>query len=419
MGRSSDAYAVLRIKDYRAFITARFLLTLAIQMQSVIVGWQIYELTKDPLSLGLIGLAEIVPFLAVAIYAGHIADIASRKKIILIAESIYILCATSLLLISIYTKETIHIWGPLPIYAVIVFVGLSRAFLWPAMNALVAQLVPRELYANSSTWNSVTWEIAAISGPAIGGLVYGFFGIKTAYLTVLSLLILCFFFFQQVKNKPVPGKSKDETLMQSITSGIKFVFSNQIVLSAISLDMFAVLFGGAISMLPVFASDILKVGPQGLGFLRAAPAIGAIVMALFQTHYSPMINAGKKLLFAVLMFGVCIIGFAISRNFYLSFALLALSGMFDNISVVIRATIIQLYTPDEMRGRVSSVNSIFIGSSNELGSFESGVAAKIITLVPSVIFGGCMTLLVAVTTAKFAPNLRKLSINPKTGHELK
>ncbi|OIP05143.1 MAG: MFS transporter [Bacteroidetes bacterium CG2_30_32_10] len=405
-----DAYAVLRIKDFRLFIFARFILTIAIQMQSIIVGWQIYDITRDPFSLGLIGLAEALPFIVVALFAGHVADIINRKKIILVTIIIYFFGALTLFLLSFKFNIFFAEFGCLPIYGVVFLTGIARGFHYPAQSAFMAQLVPRKLYANSSTWNSTIWHIAAISGPAIGGLIYGFFGIDTAYFIVVCLVIFSFCLFMFVKNVALPAKVKKESLIESLTSGVRFVFKNQILLGALALDMFAVLFGGAVAILPVFAREILELGPEGLGFLRAAPAFGAVLMSLILAHKPPLKHAGVNLLVSVSGFGMCIILFAFSTNFYLSFLLLAFSGMFDNVSVIIRNTIIQLFTPDNMRGRVASVNSIFIGSSNEIGSFESGSAAKILGLVPSVVFGGGMTLMIALSTFKFAPKLKKLNL---------
>lgn len=407
---SSDAYAALRISDFRWFLSARFLLTFAVQMQSVIVGWQIYQLTHDALSLGMIGLAEAIPFLSIALFAGHVADKVNRKKIILLATTAFFFCAVALLLLSTHTLEVFKLVGVWPIYSVIFLTGLARGFIFPAMSAFSAQLIPKELFGNSSTWNSVTWHIAAVSGPAIGGLVYGFFGIVPAYSLVVCFTFLSVVSFAFIKNRPLPISTITETIGQSLTAGLRFVFSNQIVLSAISLDMFAVFFGGAVSILPIFADEILHIGAQGLGFLRAAPAIGSIAMSFALAHWPPFKHAGRNLLIGVAGFGLMMIAFALSRNFYLALGILMLSGAFDNISVVIRGTIIQLFTPDEMRGRVSSVNSIFIGSSNELGSFESGLAAKLLTLVPSIIFGGVMTLGVVATVYAVAPKLRKLKL---------
>ena len=407
---SHDAYAVLKIRDFKWFIFARFLFTLAIQMQSVIVGWQIYELTHDALALGLIGLAEAIPFIMSSLFGGgHFADIFNRKKIILISTSVYILCAVALFLISSQFHNYLITFGTYPIYLVILVTGLARGFLSPAISAFAAQLVPKELYGNASTWNSIAWQTAAVTGPAIGGLIYGFFGIQVSYFLVICFSIAGLFFFSVIRKKPMPERSKEENIFQSLSAGFKFVFHNQIILSALSLDMFAVFFGGAVSVLPVFADQILHTGAKGLGFLRAAHAVGAIIMSLWQAHWPLFKHAGRNLLICVFAFGLCMILFAISTNFYLALIILMISGMVDNVSVIIRATIVQLYTPDEMRGRVSSVNGIFIGSSNELGSFESGAAAKLLGLIPSVIFGGTMTLGVVAAVRSLAPKLRKLS----------
>ena len=379
-------------------------------MQSIIVGWQVYELTKDPLALGLVGLAEAIPFIAVALYAGHVADRNNRKMIILWFDLLFLFGTIGLLFFTFHTGEMMRVFGIWPIYAVVAITGISRAFLYPSTIALMAQMVPRELYANSSTWNSTIWHIAAITGPAIGGLVYGFFGVKVAYITVIGFMCVSLMLLTLVKKYPVPPSNREESLRHRLVSGIRFVFNNQILLGSMTLDMFAVLFGGAIAMLPIFAAEILMVGPQGLGFLRSAPMVGAVIMSMIIAYRPPMENAGRSLLIGVAGFGLSIILFALSRNFYLSFFLLMMSGLFDNISVIVRATAMQLLTPDDMRGRVASVNSIFIGSSNEIGSFESGVAAKIMGLIPSVLFGGGMTLLIVGVTAKFAPLLRKLNL---------
>ncbi len=408
--KKNNAYAVWHLKDFRRFITGRFFLTIAIQMQSVIVGWQVYDLTHDPFSLGLIGLSEAIPFLGVALFAGHVADLFNRKIIISIAATAYVVCAFILLYMS-YSMQTLYLTaGVLPLYIVIAITGLARAFFFPAQSAYMAQIVPRNLYANSSTWNSTVWHIAAVSGPAAGGLVYGFAGIHSAFLCVVFFSVFSLMFFYTSKSVPVPVRKAGEGIFTSLSTGIKFVFGHQVLLGALALDMFAVLFGGAVALLPVFASEILHTGPQGLGFLRAAPAVGAVLMAMILAYHPPIHRSGIKLLWAVGGFGVCIIFFALSGNFWLSLGLLALSGMFDNVSVIIRGTILQMYTPDEMRGRVASVNSLFVGSSNELGSFESGLAARLMKLVPSVVFGGGMTVMIVLATAGFAPKLRKMEI---------
>jgi MFS family permease len=407
----TDAYASIRIKDYRRFIFARFFLTMGIQMQSVIVGWQIYQLTHDALSLGLIGLSEAVPFLVISLYAGHVADIVNRKKIVIISNIAYVFCALSLFLIATRLHSYLYNFGVFPIYIVIFISGITRSFMSPAQTAFSAQLVPRELFGNASTWNSMTWQVAEISGPAVGGLVYGFFGVGTAYFTVLCFSSAGWLLFSLIKKRPMPEHKDGESIRESLSTGLKFVFGNQVILSAISLDMFAVFFGGAVSVLPIFADRIFHIGAKGLGFLRAAPAAGAVIMSFAQAHRPPFRRAGRNLLVGVSGFGICIILFALLRNIYLVFFVLFLSGMFDNISVIIRHTIIQIATPDEMRGRVSSINGIFIGSSNELGSFESGAAAKLLGLIPSVIFGGTMTLAVVGVVANYAPKLRRLNLN--------
>ena len=405
-----DALAVLKLKDFRLFLSFRFFMTIAAQMQSIIVGWQVYELTHDPLSLGLIGLAEALPFISVALYAGHIADRFNRKKIILWFDFLFLFASGLLLLITYHKTGIIGKFGVLPIYLCVAISGIARAFLYPATIALMAQVVPRSLYTNSSTWNSTTWHVAAITGPAIGGMVYGFFGVKVAYMTVIMSMLVSVVLLSIIRSRPVPAIDEKETLMQRLSNGIRFVFSNQLLLGAMALDMFAVLFGGAVAMLPVFAAEVLKVGPEGLGLLRASPMVGAVLMSVVLAYRPPVVRAGRLLMIGVAGFGLSIICFALSKNFFLSMGLLALSGMFDNISVVIRSATMQLVTPDEMRGRVASVNSIFIGSSNEIGSFESGVAAKLMGLIPSVIFGGLMTLGIVGVTAKWAPKLRNLNL---------
>lgn len=405
-----DAYAVLRYRDFRTFLTFRFFTTLAFQMQSVIVGWQVYELTHDPLAIGMTGLAEAIPNILTALFAGHAADRYNRKRIIFLFTFLFLSGTTLLTLFSIPSTGIMAAFGILPIYLVVMISGVSRSFLYPSIISLMATLVPRPLYPNSSTWNTMVWHVGAITGPAIGGLIYGFFGVRMAYLTVLFFLFLAISLLGFVKYHPAVVANQEKDLLPRLSSGLKFVFRNQILLGAMTLDMFAVLFGGAVAMLPVFAAEILMTGPQGLGFLRAAPMIGAVIMSVIMAHRPPLAHAGRYLLAGVAGFGISIICFALSRNFYLSLFLLMLSGMFDNISVIIRTTVMQLITPDEMRGRVASVNSIFIGSSNEIGSFESGLAAKLLGLIPSVIFGGMMTLLIVGVTARKAPALRRLDL---------
>jgi len=409
--KSTDAFAALRVREFSYFLLFRFFVTIATLMQSVIVGWQMYELTHKPLDLGLIGLAEAIPAICIALFAGHIADKYDRKTIILISLLTFLVGVILLLACSVESLGIIKRFGILPIFLIVGLSGFARGFIYPSAMGLMAQIVPRAMYANSATWNSVLWHIGAVLGPAIGGLIYGFKGVEMAYFGVLFFTLVALVMMIPIKKKMIIVSEKVETLKERLLTGLRFVFSNQVMLGAMSLDMFAVLFGGAVAMLPVFANDILHVGPEGLGILRASPAVGSICMSLFLAHYPPLKNAGKALLVGVTGFGVCMVLFAISKNFYFSLILLMFSGAFDNISVVIRQTIMQLMTPDEVRGRVAAVNSIFIGSSNEIGSFESGLAASLIGLVPSVLFGGGMTLLVVSVTAIIAPVLRKLNLS--------
>src|SRR5450759_4348714 len=292
---------------------------------------------------GLIGLAEALPFISVALYAGHIADRFNRKKIILWFDFLFLFASGLLLLITYHKTGIIGKFGVLPIYLCVAISGIARAFLYPATIALMAQVVPRSLYTNSSTWNSTIWQIAAITGPAIGGLVYCFFGVKVAYMAVIVSMLISFLLLSNIRSRPIPAMDDKETLMQRLATGIRFVLSNQLLLGAMTLDMFAVLFGGAVAMLPVFAAEVLKVGPEGLGLLRASPMVGAVLMSVALAYRPPLVRAGRLLMIGVAGFGLSIICFALSKNFFLSMGLLALSGMFDNISVVIRsATMLSL-----------------------------------------------------------------------------
>ncbi|MEY4930048.1 MAG: hypothetical protein RI909_772 [Bacteroidota bacterium] len=403
-----NPYAALQVRDFRLFILSRLFITLAIQIQGVVVGWQIYELTKDPLSLGLIGLAEALPAITVSLYAGHLADIVERKKIILFCVVLLALCSAALLYFTTDLGAFVLSYGTLPIYTIIFFTGLARGFLSPANFSFMPQLVDRSLYQNAITWNSTIWEGAAVGGPMIGGLIYGFFGITAAYTADALLVIAALICYSIIPNRPIPPITEEQGIFEKIKAGIKFVFNNQIILSAISLDLFAVLFGGAVALLPIFADEILHVGKIGLGFLRSAPAIGAVAMAVYITHHPIQKHMGKILLWCVAGFGFCMIGFALSTSFIVSMCLLIMSGMFDCVSVIVRGTLIHTLTPENMKGRVSAVNSMFIGSSNEIGMLESGVAARVMGVVPSVIFGGCMTIAVVATTAWKAVKLRAL-----------
>ena len=404
-----NPYAAIQVRDFRLFILSKLFITLAVMIQAVVVGWQVYEITKDPLSLGLIGLAEAVPAIVVSLYAGHLADVVERKKIITLCVTILVLCSTALLFFTLNPGAFILSHGAMPIYSVIFVSGLARGFLSPATFSFMPQLITRELYQNAITWNSTVWEGAAVGGPMIGGLIYGFFGITAAYCADVALTMAALVCYFLIPNRALPPVSEEQGIWEKIKAGVNFVFTNQIILGAITLDLFAVLFGGAVALLPIFAGEILHVGKIGLGFLRSAPSIGAVLMAIYITHYPIKKNMGKILLWCVAGFGFCMIGFGLSTSFWLSMTLLILSGVFDCVSVIARGTMIHTLTPENMKGRVSAVNSIFVGSSNEIGAFESGVAAKLIGTVRSVVFGGAMTLAVVSVTAWKAVKLRRLS----------
>jgi len=372
-----------------------------------VVAWQIYDITRDPLSLGLMGLAEAFPFLGFSLYAGHVADVANRRRVALASITLLFACSVALLIFNLI-PGFLHTHGAVPFYAVIFVSGIARSFAQPSRQALGAELIDRSLYANAVAWRSSTWQFAAVVGPALGGLIYGFASARVAYVADAIMMVVALTTFWWIRYVPSPIVARAENLGESLASGLKFVFKESVLLSALTLDLFSVLLGGAEALLPVFADQVLHVGPQGLGILRAAPAAGAVVASVYLAHRPPFKRAGRTLLWAVATFAMCIIGFGISRSFVLSTALLALSGMADNVSVLVRSTLLQVLTPSHMFGRVSSVNSIFVGSSNELGAFESGVAAKLLGTVPSVIFGGLASLGVVLAIAVGVPRLRNL-----------
>lgn len=409
--KNEASFLSFRYIDFRRFIFAKFMLTLALQVQFVVVSWQVFQLTGDYLSLGLLGLAEAIPAVGFALYGGFIADRYDRRKIIVLVMAAQFITSSILMAVSIYyERHTGEQLSAFPFYAIMFSVGLLRGFFSPAQLPLLSQVVPREAYANSSAWNSTFWHIAVVLGSAGGGLFLGFFGKTVTY----SLVVIALFIglVQMIRIPPMPLKQvlKREGMLVSISQGLRFVFRSQIIFGALLLDLIAVLFGGAIALLPVFASEVLQVGEQGFGLLRAAPFLGSVLMALYLTRHPPIKNTGRKLLICVASYSLCMIFFAISKNFYLSLFLLALSGAFDNVSVVIRATILQIFTPDEMRGRVASVSTMFISSSNEIGAFESGFAAKLLGLIPSVIAGGAVALASVFATAVGMPKLRRLSL---------
>lgn len=402
-----DPYAALRVRNYRWFIVSLLTMTVSSQIQGVVVAWQIYDVTRDPLSLGLIGLAEALPFIGFALYAGHIADWLNRRTVSVASLIVLLGCSVTLLVFNV-TPGFLHRYGALPFYAVIFVSGIARSFLQPARNALGADIVPRALYSNAVAWRSSTWQSAAVVGPALGGLLYGFASATAAYAADAALMFVALATFVSISYEQVGGARRAEPIGESLKVGVRFVWKESVLLSALTLDLFSVLLGGAEALLPVFADSILRVGPEGLGILRAAPAAGAVVMSIFLAHRPPLAKAGKTLLYSVATFALCIIGFGFSRSFLLSVALLTVSGMADNISVLIRGTLLQVLTPASLLGRVSSVNAIFVGSSNELGAFESGLAAKLFGTVPAVVFGGVASFVVVAIVGATVPRLRKL-----------
>jgi predicted MFS family arabinose efflux permease len=374
----------------------------ATQIQSAVLGWQVYALTGDPLALGLVGLAEALPFLGLTLVGGWAADRMDRRALALASLVAVALSGAALLALSLAPVRSV-----LPFYAAQALAGAGRAFFRPATSALGAELVPREHYLNAATWRSSIFHSAMVVGPAVGGGLIALGGPKVAYAVVVALTAVGLAALARVAPRPRPAAGPGH-LVAELTDGVRFVFRHPLLLGAMSLDLFAVLFGGATALLPVFARDVLGVGEVGFGFLRAAPAAGSVVTSFALTRAGPLRRAGKALLWSVALFGVTWIAFALSRSYALSIALLAIGGALDGVSVILRATLVQLETPQEKMGRVAAVNSFFIGSSNELGAFESGVAARLLGTVNSVLFGGAMTLLTVALVAWRAPALRRL-----------
>lgn len=398
---------LLRNPGFVGLLGYRLLAMLSYQIVAVTVGWHVYEITRDALALGLIGLAEVVPYFCFALFAGYAVDHLPRRKLGMLA--CIGLCLTTLLLAGV-ASGTVPAFGTITIYAAIAVNGVVRAFLAPVYMSLFARVLKRDEFARGAGIGSVVMQAGLVLGPAMGGVLVAWSGKTTAYLVAAGFAAAAAIAIISLRVTEPPLPSERAPVFRSIGEGLRFVFNHQIVLGAQALDMFSVLFGGAVALLPAFIAEILHQGPEALGVLRAAPAAGAVLVGLWLARSPPQRHAGRLLLFAVAGFGLCIIAFALSRSFWLSAAMLMLSGMCDGVSVVLRSTILQLATPDHMRGRVSSINGIFIGSSNELGAFESGVAARLLGLVPSVVFGGCMTLAVVGVTAKLAPRLRRLDL---------
>lgn len=409
-----DAYKALQFPEFRAYVTGNTLFTIALLIQEVVLAYEIYKITHNPLALGLIGLAEAVPFISLVLFGGHFADNRDKKKIMQVTLSLII--ASSIFLLYSSTQlhsadQDFHIYS---IYAVIFIIGLSKGFFSPAASSLNPFLVPKEVFANAATWNSSFWQLGSILGPGVAGFLYAYAGLSGSLITVIALLLgvmVCIF---HIDNRPVPLKTvQHESIWQSLREGIAYVFKTKIILYSISLDLFSVLFGGVIAILPIFAEDILKVGAEGLGILRAAPSVGAVVTMITLVYFPPLKHAWRNLILAIAGFGLATLVFGLSTNFWLSVTALFFTGAFDSISVVIRQTVLRFYTPDEMRGRVSSVNGVFVSTSNELGAFESGVAAKIFGTVPSVLIGAGVTLVLVSLVAITSKELFDIQVDQK------
>jgi MFS family permease len=407
-----DPYAALRYKEFNVFLLLRFAMVFAWSMQFIIIEWEVYSLTKSALSLGMIGLMEVIPAIGMALFAGHIVDQKEKKGMLLKCILGFSIISFGLFLltwpriVSGFSTNTILY----SIYFLVFLGGLVRAFLGPTIFSLLSLIVPKKAYPNAATWSSSVWQIASVVGPAVAGFSITWIGVHWSMCSIFACSIFALLILTQISTKPILNPKIGEPIMESLKEGIKFVYTNKSILGALTLDMVAVLFGGAVALLPIFAQDILKVGPEGFGVLRAAPAVGALLTMFVSTHLPFYKNAGIKLLAAIFGFGLCIIVFGLSTWFWLSVFALFMSGVTDGFSVVIRQTILQLKTPDSMRGRVAAVNSIFVGSSNELGAFESGLTAKLMGTVTAVVFGGSMTLLIVVFTGIKLPGFRNLDL---------
>ena len=400
----------LQNSEFKNLLTGRFFIVLAFRMLATLLGWWVYQLTKDPFSIGLIGLSEVIPAISCALYAGHIIDTNEKKKLLLICNYAYAFLI-SLLLIPAFLSHKFHFTGhqiTYFIYGVIFFTGIARAFIGPIVPSMIPKIVKKENLPNAITLNQGTFLISSVCGHAIGGFLIGLFGVKYTLLVIISLIIIASFFFFKI-NKQFSENTKNKVnVIESMSEGIIYILKTKEILGALCLDMFAVLFGGAVAMIPVFATDILNTGAEGFGFLNAASDIGSMIIIAILSVMPLRKNQGKILLIVVAGFGLCIIGFGLSNYYWLSFLFLVMSGILDGVSVVIRGTIVQLKTPDHIRGRVLSVNSIFIMSSNEMGQFESGAMAKLFGVVRSVIIGGSLTVLIALLIGTTNSKLRKM-----------
>ncbi len=410
MPLKSDPFASVKVIEYRNLLIGRFTFIMGLRMMSTLIGWWIYLLTNDPFAIGLVGLSEVVPALSLALYAGHVIDQSEKRKLLLKGVTLYFVAVLCLVFIStkFVSNHLANHSIAICIYFVIFCTGIFRAFTGPVFSAVIAYIVPRDDLQNATTWSQGTWLSASVTGHATGGFLIAIVGITNTLITICCLIIVSFFFLVRLKAKPASVVKGVVRTWESVKEGLRFVFKTKELLSSLSLDLFAVLFGGAVALIPIYARDILKVGSEGFGILNGAADMGSILIVIILTVFPARKNQGKKLIMAVGGFGICIIIFGISKIFILSFGALLISGMLDGISVVVRGTITQLKTPDYMRGRVMSVNSMFVNSSNELGQFESGVTAKLMGTVPAVVFGGSMTLLVVIYTWFKSPTLRKM-----------
>ncbi|NML21064.1 MFS transporter [Pseudoflavitalea sp. G-6-1-2] len=407
--RPESPFAVLKLKEFRLYIIQRLFFTMAMRMIATVVFWQMYVITKNPLAVAFIGLSEAVPAILLSLYSGHVVDKTDNRKLMFITTLMYVFFALVLLVISLPSVE--HAVGKhfmqYAIYFTIFGTGVVRAFLGPVTNAILAQLVPKPLLPIAVTWRSGVWLGASVIGHASAGFLIAYAGLTVTFTVIITLILIASVAAFLIKPKPIQNKRTDQKTWDSVKEGLSYVLKTKELLSAMTLDLFAVLFGGTVAMIPFFAGEILKVGAIGFGWLNAATDIGSIVIIIFLTLFPLKKKQGLLLLYVVAGYGICIITFGLSTIYWLSFVALLVSGLLDGISVVIRGTILQLKTPDEMRGRVSAINSMFINSANEIGGFESGVAAKLMGVVPSVIFGGSMTLLVVIGSWFKAPSLRK------------
>jgi MFS family permease len=397
-----DPYAVLRVRDFRLLLAGRLITTFGNEMMTFAISWELWLRTRSAFALGMVGLVQVVPVILLSLSGGHYADQHNRRRIMVVTQTCFALCSLGLAYLS-------WIQGPLVlIYGCLLMIGVARAFNDPASSTLIPETVPSELFSNAATWSSSAWQVAAISGPTAAGIVVALAGHVTGIYVFNALATFTFvLLIGMLKGKPLPLARKSATL-DSLLEGFRFMRDTKVILAAITLDMFAVLFGGATALLPIYATEILKVDSVGFGVLRAAPSIGALLMAFAIAHLPPFQHAGKTLLLAVTGFGIATIIFGLSTWFWLSVAMLVLLGGLDNISVVIRSTLMLTLTPDEMRGRVSSVNSIFVSVSNEMGAFESGLVASLVGPILSVVGGGIGTILVILVVARVWPEMRAM-----------